>query len=75
MKTPYEKLQTVEMLYQLFSHKEYVPYAYYCVDSDFVPSYVTEKKSFKQDELYIQSEKEFVLTTLKQVGAPTKNRT
>ena len=72
---PHSQKPTVEIFYKLFSHEKYVPYAYYCVDSEFVPSYVTEKKSFIDDELYIQSEKEFVLTTLKQVGAPTKNRT
>ena len=31
------------------------------VPSDFVPSYVTEKKSFTEDALYIKQEKEFVL--------------
>ena len=72
---PTSKRPTVEIFYKLFSNEKYVPFAYYCIDSDFVPSYVTEKKSFTEDELYITQEKEFVLTTLKQVGAPTKNRT
>ena len=72
---PYEQRQTVKPLYELFSNETYVPHAYYCIESDFIESYVTEKKSFIHDELYIQQEKEFVLTTLKQVGAPTKNRT
>ena len=72
---PTSKRPTVEIFYELFSKQKYVPYAYYCVDSEFIPTYVTEKKSFKEDELYIQREKEFILTTLKQVGAPTKNRT
>ena len=69
---PIPKRPTVEILYKLFSHEKYVPYAYYCLPSDFVPSYVTEIKSFKEDELYIQPKKEFILTT---IGAPTKNRT
>ena len=72
MKTPYEKRQTVEILYELFSHQKYEPYDYYCIESDFIPSYVTEIKSFELDELYIQPKKEFILTT---IGAPTKNRT
>ena len=63
------------MFYGLYSRQPYEPNGYYCVPSDFVPSYVTEKKSFTEDELYITQEKEFVLTTLKQIGAPTKNRT
>jgi hypothetical protein len=72
---PYEQKPTVQIFYKLFAHQKYVPHAYYCIESDFIESYVTEKKSFIDDELYIQQEKEFVLTTLKQVGAPTKNRT
>ena len=67
---PYLEKPTVEIFYSLFSYEKYVPYAYYCVDSEFVPTYVTEKNSFKGDELYIQPEKEFILTT---IGAPTKN--
>ena len=69
---PTSKRPTVEIFYKLYTQK-YEPYGYYCVPSDFVPSYVTEKKSFTEDELYIKQEKEFVLTTLKQLGAPTKN--
>jgi len=68
--TTYLEKPTVEIFYELFAHQKYVPYAYYCTDSEFVPSYVTEKNSFKDDELYIQAEKEFILTT---IGAPTKN--
>ena len=67
---PYLKKPTVEIFYSLFSHEKYVPYACYCTDSEFVLSYVTEKNSFKDDKLYIQLEKEFILTT---IGAPTKN--
>lgn len=70
--TTYSEKPTVEILYKLFSNKKYVPYAYYCLPSEFVPSYVTKKNSFVEDELYIKQEKEFVLTT---IGAPTKNRT
>ena len=69
---PIPKRPTVEILYKLFSHEKYVPYAYYCLPAEFVPSYVTKKNSFVEDELYIKQEKEFVLTT---IGAPTKNRT
>lgn len=72
---PTSKRPTVEMFYGLYARQPYEPNGYYCVPSDFVPSYVTEKKSFTEDELYITQEKEFVLTTLKQIGAPTKNRT
>jgi hypothetical protein len=72
---PISKKPTVEIFYKLFSNEKYVPFAYYCIDSEFVSTYVTEKKSFTDDELYIKQEKEFVLTTLKQIGAPTKNRT
>ena len=69
---PTSKRPTVEIFYELFAHQKYEPYAYYCIDSDFISSYVTEIKSFELDELYIQPEKEFILTT---IGAPTKNRT
>ena len=69
---PYEHRQTVKPFYDLFSHEKYEPYGYYCVPSDFIPSYVTEIKTLREDELYIQPEKEFILTT---IGAPTKNRT
>ena len=69
---PTSKKPTVEILYKLFSQQKYVPYSYHCIKSDFIPSYVTEIKSFELDELYIQQEKEFILTT---IGAPTKNRT
>ena len=72
---PHSKRETVQILYKLFSHEKYVPYASYCLPAEYVSSYVTEKKSFTDDELYIKQEKEFILTTLKQVGAPTKNRT
>jgi hypothetical protein len=72
---PTSKRPTVEIFYEMYAHKVYEPNGYYCVPSEFVPSYVTEIKTFKEDELYIQQEKEFILTTLKQIGAPTKNRT
>ena len=68
---PTSKKPTVEIFYKLYTQK-YEPHGYYCVPSEFVPSYVTEIKSFKEDELYIQPKKEFILTT---IGAPTKNRT
>ena len=67
---PYEQRQTVQALYTAFAHEKYVPYAHHCIQSEFIPTYVTEIKSFKEDELYIQPEKEFILTT---IGAPTKN--
>ena len=67
--TTITKRPTVEIFYELYAHQAYEPNSYYCVDSEFVTSYVTEKKSFIDDELYIQQEKEFILTTLKQVGA------
>ena len=67
---PTSKRPTVEIFYKLFAHQKYVPYSYYCIESDFIPSYVTKKNSFVEDELYIKQEKEFVLTT---IGAPTKN--
>jgi hypothetical protein len=72
---PTSKRPTVEMFYGLYARQPYEPNDYYCVSSDFVQLYVTEKKSFTEDELSIKQEKEFILTTLKQVGAPTKNRT
>ena len=67
---PTSKRPTVEIFYKLFAHQKYVPYGYHCIESEFVPSYVTKKNSFVEDELYIKQEKEFVLTT---IGAPTKN--
>ena len=60
------------MFYKLFSHEKYEPYGYYCIESEFIPTYDTKIKTLKEDELYIQPEKEFILTT---IGAPTKNRT
>ena len=63
------------MFYGLYAQQSYEPHGYHCVDSEFVPSYDTKIKTFEADELYIQPEKEFILTTLKQIGAPTKNRT
>ena len=69
---PTSKRPTVEIFYELFAHQKYEPHSYYCIDSDFITSYVTKIKSFELDELYIQPEKEFILTT---IGAPTKNRT
>ena len=73
--TTISKRPTVEIFYGLYAHQAYEPNGYYCVDSEFVPSYDTKIKTFEDDELYITQEKEFILTTLKQVGAPTKNRT
>ena len=63
------------MFYGLYAQQSYEPHGYHCVDSKFVPSYDTKIKTFEADEIYIQPEKQFILTTLKQVGAPTKNRT
>ena len=68
MKVPYEKQQTVEKLYELFSNQEYKPTAYYCLPSEFVQTYYTIKKTFIQDTK--PSQQDFVLTT---IGAPTKN--
>ena len=67
--TPTSKRPTVEMFYELYTQQTYEPNGYYCVDSEFVPSYDTKIKTFEDDKLYIQPEKEFILTTLKQIGA------
>jgi len=61
---PYLEKPTVEIFYELFSHEKYVSYAHYCVNSEFIPTYVPKIKSFNDDELYIQQEKEFILTTI-----------
>ena len=66
---PTSKRPTVEMFYGLYAQQSYEPHGYHCVDSEFVSSYDTKIKTFEADELYIQPEKEFILTTLKQVGA------
>ena len=57
------------MFYELYAQQTYERNGYYCVDSEFVPSYDTKIKTFEDDKLYIQPEKEFILTTLKQIGA------
>ena len=67
MTIPYEHRDTVQELYKLFSHEEYKPYAYYCIESEFKPSYDVQINSF--EEPVKQEPKEFILTTLKQVGA------
>lgn len=71
--TPYEKRQTVEVLYNLFSNDEYNPTAFYCVQSEFNSTYDVQIKSF--EETVKPEPKEFTLTTLKQVGADKRSRT
>ena len=72
---PIPKRPTVEIFYEMFSKQEYTPKSFYCVPSEFKSSYDAQKKSFNYEEKLIQQEKDFVLTTLKQIGALAKNRT
>ena len=64
---PTSKKPTVEIFYKTFSNKEYDAKKFYCVESEFIPSYDVQIKSF--EESVKQEPKEFILTTLKQIGA------
>ena len=64
---PTSKKPTVEIFYKTFSDEEYVSKKFYCVESEFIPSYDVQIKSF--EESVKQEPKEFILTTLKQIGA------
>jgi hypothetical protein len=64
---PNSKKPTVEIFYKIFSNKEYDAKKSYCVESEFIPSYDVQIKTF--EESVKQEQKEFILTTLKQIGA------
>ena len=64
---PTSKKPTVEIFYKTFSDKEYVSKKFYCVESEFILTYDVQIKSF--EEPVKQEQKEFILTTLKQIGA------
>ena len=68
---PTSKRPTVEIFYKTFSDKEYDPKKFHCVESEFIPSYDVQIKSF--EEPVKQEQKEFILTTLKQIGANSKS--
>ena len=52
---------------ETFSDKEYVSKKFYCIESEFIPTYDVQIKTF--EEPVKQEQKEFILTTLKQIGA------
>ena len=64
---PTSKRPTVEIFYKIFSKEEYDAKKFHCVESEFIPSYDVQIKSF--EESVKQEPKEFILTTLKQIGA------
>jgi hypothetical protein len=64
---PTSKKPTVEIFYKTFSDKEYDPKKFHCVESEFISSYDVQIKTF--EEPVKQEQKEFILTTLKQIGA------
>ena len=64
---PTSKRPTVEIFYKIFSNEEYDTKKFHCVESEFKPSYDVQIKSF--EESVKQEPKEFILTTLKQIGA------
>ena len=64
---PTSKKPTVEIFYKTFSNEEYNPTKFYCVESEFIPTYDVQIKTF--EEPVKQEQKEFILTTLKQIGA------
>ncbi len=64
---PTSEKPTVEIFYKIFSDKEYDPKKFHCVDSEFSKTYDVQIKTF--EELVKQEPKEFILTTLKQIGA------
>ena len=64
---PTSKKPTVEIFYKIFSNEEYNETEFYCVQSEFKQTYDVQIKSF---EVSVKQEpKDFILTTLKQVGA------
>ena len=65
--TTISKRPTVEMFYGLYAHQAYEPNGYYCVNSEFSETYDAKIKTF--EEPVKQESKEFILTTLKQIGA------
>ena len=71
--TPISKRPTVEIFYEKFSNEEYNSTEFYCVQSEFKPTYDVQIKSF--EETVKPEPKEFILTTLKQVGADKRSRT
>ena len=64
---PNSKKPTVEIFYKIFSDKKYISKKSYCVESEFIPSFDVQIKTF--EESVKQEQKEFILTTLKQIGA------
>ncbi len=64
---PTSKRPTVEIFYKIFSNEEYDAKKFHCVESEFKPSYDVQINSF--EEFVKQEPKEFILTTLKQIGA------
>ena len=64
---PTSKKPTVEIFYKTFSDEEYVSKKFYCVQSEFKQTYDVQIKTF--EEPVKQEQKEFILTTLKQIGA------
>ena len=71
--TPISKRPTVEIFYKTFSNEEYNPTEFYCVQSEFKQTYDVQIKSF--EEVVKPESKEFILTTLKQIGADKRSRT
>ncbi len=70
---PTSKKPTVEIFYKTFSDKEYDPKKFHCVESEFKQTYDVQIKSF--EEVVQPEPKDFILTTLKQVGADKRSRT
>jgi len=64
---PTSKKPTVEIFYEIFSNEEYNQTEFYCVQSEFKQTYDVQIKTF--EEPVKQEQKEFILTTLKQIGA------
>ena len=70
---PTSKRPTVEIFYEIFSNEEYNETEFYCVQSEFKQTYDVQIKSF--EEVVQPEPKDFILTTLKQVGADKRSRT
>jgi hypothetical protein len=68
---PTSKRPTVEIFYKTFSNEEYNSTESYCVQSEFKQTYDVQIKTF--EEPVKQEQKEFILTTLKQIGANSKS--
>ena len=64
---PTSKRPTVEIFYKTFSNEEYDPKKFHCTESEFSKTYDVQIKTF--EEPVKQEQKEFILTTLKQIGA------